>query len=78
MIKIKGLMSLNCDIQMVWSEFGVNNMKKSRLVQTGGVVVWGIFSWHPLDPLVPIEHCFNTTTYLSIVADHVHLFMTTV
>jgi len=30
----------------------------------GGVMVWGIFSWH--------------VAYLSIVADHVHPFMTTV
>ncbi len=28
-------------------------------------------------PLVPIEHCLNTTAYLSIVADNVHPFMTT-
>ena len=39
---------------------------------------WVIFSWHTLGPLVPIEHRLNTTTYLSIVADHVHPFMTTV
>ncbi len=44
----------------------------------GGVMVWGIFSWHTLDPLVPIEHRLNAAAYLSIVADHVHLFMTTV
>ncbi len=44
----------------------------------GGVMVWGVFYWHTLGPLVPIEHCLNTTVYLSIVADHVHLFMTTV
>ncbi len=44
----------------------------------GGVMVWEIFSWHTLGPLVPIEHCLNTTAYLSIVADHVHPFMTTV
>ncbi len=44
----------------------------------GGAVVWGIFSWHTLCPLVPIDHCFNATAYLSIVADHVHPFMTTV
>ncbi len=44
----------------------------------GGVVmVWGIFSWHTLGPLVPIEHHLNATAYLSIVADHVHPFMTT-
>ncbi len=50
-------------------------------VQAGGgvgVMVWGMFSWHTLGPLVPIEHCLNTTAYPSIVADHVHPFMTTV
>ncbi len=49
-------------------------------VQTaaGGIMVWGVFSWHTLGPLVPIEHHLNTTVYLSIVAEHVHLFMTTV
>ncbi len=49
-------------------------------VQTGGggVMVWGIFSWHTLGPLLPVEHRLNATAYLSIVADHVHPFMTTV
>ncbi len=50
----------------------------SMVQAAGGVMVWGIFSWHTLGPLVPIEHCFNTTVYLSIVADHVHPFTTTV
>ncbi len=50
-------------------------MDPSCLVSTvqvggGGVMVWG--------PLVPIEHRLNTTAYLSIVAEHVHPFMTTV
>ncbi len=57
-------------------------MDPSCLVSTvqagGGVMVWGIFSWHTLGPLVPIEHHLNATAYLSIVADHVHPFMTTV
>ncbi len=44
----------------------------------GSVMVWGIFFWHTLGPLVPNEHRLNSTVYLSIVADHVHLFMTTV
>ncbi len=74
-----------CDIQMVGSEFGVKNMKAwihpalSQQVQAaGGVMVWGIFYWHTLGPLLPFKHCLNTTIYLSIVADHVHPFMTTV
>ncbi len=31
-----------------------------------------------MGPLVLIEHHLNTTAYLSIVADHVHPFITTV
>ncbi len=45
---------------------------------SGGVMVCGIFSWHTLGPLVPIEHRLNATAYLNIVTDHVHPFMTTV
>ncbi len=44
----------------------------------GGVMVCGIFFWHTLGPLVSLEHCLNATAYLSIVADHVHPFLTTV
>ncbi len=58
------------------------SMDPSCLVSTvqagGGVMVWGIFSWHTLGPLVPINYNLNATAYLSIVADHVHPFMTTV
>ncbi len=59
-------------------------MDPSCLVSTvqagggGGVMVRRIFSWHTLWPLVPIEHCLKATAYLSIVADHVHPFMTIV
>ncbi len=48
------------------------------MVQAGGVMMWGIFSWHTLGPLLSIEHCLNATAYLRFVADHVHPFMTTV
>ncbi len=59
------------------------SMDPSCLVSTvqaagGGVMVRGIFYWNTLGPLVPIEHHLNATAYLSIVADHVHPFMTTV
>ncbi len=58
-------------------------MDPSCLVSTvlaggGGVMVWGIFSWHALGPLGPIEHRLNATVYRSIISDHVHPFMTTV
>ncbi len=57
-------------------------MDPSCLVSTvqgdgGGVIMW-IFSWHILGPLVLFEHRLNATAFLSIVADHVHPFMTTV
>ncbi len=59
------------------------SMDPSCLVSTvqtgcGGVMVWGIFSWHTFSPLVLIEHRLNATACLSIVADHVLPFMTTV
>ncbi len=37
----------------------------------GGVMVWGIFSWHTLGPLVPIEHRLKVTAYLSTVVDRI-------
>lgn len=34
----------------------------------GGVMVWGIFSWHTLGPLVQgIDHCLNTTAYVLLL-----------
>ena len=41
-------------------------------------MVWGIFSWHTWVLLVPIEHSLNATAYLSIVADYVQPFLTSV
>ncbi len=74
---------LHSDVRVrIWRK-DHESMDPSCLVSTvqaagGGVMVWGIFSWHTLGPLVPIEHRLNATAYLSIVADHVHPFMTTV
>ncbi len=38
----------------------------SQWLAGGGVMVWGIFSWQTLGPLVPIEHCLNATAYLRL------------
>jgi len=43
----------------------------------GGVMVWGMFSWPTLGPLVPIGHRLNPTAHLTIVSGHVHPFMDT-
>ncbi len=45
---------------------------------TGTDNILGIFSCHTLGPFVPTEHRLNAIAYLTIVADHVHPFMTTV
>ncbi len=81
-------MWIGCWCHSGWSEYFKNvheSMDPSCLVSMvqaggGGVMVWGIFSWHTLGLLflVPIEHHLNSTVYLSIVADHIHPFMTTV
>ncbi len=72
-----------CDIQMVESDFGVKYMKAWILCLNGSGWWWwcngvgDIFLAH-FGPLVPIEHHLNATANLSMVADHVHPFMTTV
>ncbi len=68
---------------LIWDFHAHESMDPSCLVSTvqaggGGLMVWGIFSWYTLGPLVPIEHRLNTTVYLNIVADYAHPFMTTV
>nr|KAF6330375.1 hypothetical protein mMyoMyo1_012365 [Myotis myotis] len=49
----------------------------STSLQAGGgsVMVWGMFSWHDLGPLIRVEQRLNSTTYLSIIADQVHPIM---
>ncbi len=48
------------------------SMDPSCIVSTvqasgGGVMVWGIFSWHTLSPLVPITDLLYTTAYLGML-----------
>ncbi len=66
----------------VGSEFGIKNMKAWIILPCLNGSGW--WWWCNgvgdilLAHLVPIEHRLNATAYLSMVADHVHLFMTTV
>ncbi len=80
--KSRFLLRHSDDMARIWCKEH-ESIYPSCLVSTvqaggGGVMVWGIFSWHTLGLLVPIEHHLNATAYLSIVADRVHPFMTTV
>lgn len=49
------------------------------VVQMGGVgvMLWEIFPWHILGPLVPVEYRLNSAAYSSTVVNHVCSFMTT-
>lgn len=44
----------------------------------GNLLLWGMFSWYTLGSKVPVEHRSNATANLSIVADKVLPFLTTV
>ena len=38
-------------------------------------MVWGMFSWHCMGPLIPVEQRLNGEGYLSVIADQVHPIM---
>ncbi|KAK3549087.1 hypothetical protein QTP70_031342 [Hemibagrus guttatus] len=44
----------------------------------GSVMLWTMFCWEILCPAIHVDITLTRTTYLSIVADHVHPFMETV
>ena len=65
-------MSLSHGRVRIWRK-----QQESCLVSTvqacdSGEMVWGMFSWHTLGPLMPIEQYLNATAYLNIVADQVN------
>ncbi len=41
----------------------------------GSVMLCGMFCWETLAPVMHVDFTFTHTTYLSIVTDHVQLFM---
>ena len=42
------------------------------------MIIWAMFCWETLSPAINVNVTMTHTTYLSIVADHVHPFMETV
>lgn len=67
-----------CDIRVLGPEFGVKNMNvciHSALYQKvqddgGETIVWGMFSWNTLEPLISINYRLNAATYRNIVDDY--------
>ena len=49
-----------------------------RQAGRGSVMLWVMFCWETLGPAIHVDVTLTHTTYLSIVADHVHPFMETV
>jgi len=49
-----------------------------RQAGRGSVMLWAMFCWETLGPAINVDVTLTCTTYLSIVADHVHPFMETV
>ncbi len=45
---------------------------------TGGVILWAMFSWDTLGPIIPTAQSLTAVRYLNIVADQVHPFTATV
>ncbi|KAK3519768.1 hypothetical protein QTP70_003892 [Hemibagrus guttatus] len=43
----------------------------------GSVLLWAMFCWETLGPAIHVDVTLTRSTYLSIVADHVHPFMET-
>ncbi|GFX23587.1 transposable element Tcb2 transposase [Trichonephila clavipes] len=49
-------------------------------VQAGGgsVIVWGLCSWRDMEPLIHLDMTLIGDRYVSILSDHLHLFMSIV
>uniref|UniRef100_A0A8P4G4M8 Transposable element Tcb1 transposase n=1 Tax=Dicentrarchus labrax TaxID=13489 RepID=A0A8P4G4M8_DICLA len=47
-------------------------------VEGGVVMLWAMFCWETLGPAIHVDVTLTPTSYLDIVADHVHPFMETV
>ncbi len=46
--------------------------------RTGGVILWAMFSWDTLGPIIQTAQSLTAVRYRNIVADQVHPFTATV
>ncbi len=73
------LISAGCNIWIVGSEFGVNNMKAwihPAWYQWFRLVLVGYFSsWHTLAPLVLVKGCLNSTAWVMLLTMSVLLWL---
>ncbi|GBM19599.1 hypothetical protein AVEN_107279-1 [Araneus ventricosus] len=42
---------------------------------SGGIMLWGTFSWAALGPVVVVEQTMKAANYLNITADQLHPYM---
>ncbi|KAE8297395.1 Transposable element Tcb1 transposase Transposable element Barney transposase [Larimichthys crocea] len=65
--------------KVAWSD--VRRLPGKHMAQAGGggsVMLWAMFCWETLGPVIHVDVTLTPTTYLNIVTDHVHPFMETV
>ena len=53
---------------VAWSDESILLLRHA-LGGGGAVMIWGVFSWHSLGFLIPVNHDLNATAFLSIVSD---------
>lgn len=65
-----GVRRIPTDELTPWSSVDVEKACK------GSVMFWATFCWESLGPIIHVDQIMNGGTYLNIVADHAHTFMT--
>ncbi|GBN33873.1 hypothetical protein AVEN_211818-1 [Araneus ventricosus] len=75
----KYIEALENDIMPFAENIG-GTVRQQVTVRSGGasVMVWDMYSWRDMVPLIRLETTKTGDRYLSILSDHLHLFMSIV
>ncbi len=65
-------------VSFTWGTQGTRMHYGKKACRRRQCNVWALFCWETLGPVILVDVTLTHTTYLSIVADHVHPFMETV